>query len=33
MFQIQVLQAVGFEQIEILHKHLCFAAFGALKST
>lgn len=30
-FQLQVMQAVGFTQVEILHKHLCFAAFGGQK--
>lgn len=30
-FQLQVMQAVGFTQVEVLHKHLCFAAFGGQK--
>ena len=33
IFQLDLLQEVGFEQIEILHKHNLFAAFGAIKST
>lgn len=31
-FQLELLKEVGFEQIEILHKHNLFAAFGAIKS-
>ena len=31
MFQIDLLRSVGFDQIEILHKNTCFAAFGAIK--
>ena len=31
LFQIDLLRAVGFEHIEILHKNSCFAAFGAIK--
>ena len=31
MFQIDLLRAVGFSRVEILHKNSCFAAFGALK--
>ena len=30
-FQLQLLRAAGFREIEVLHKHLCFAAFGALR--
>ena len=30
-FQLELLRQVGFSQIEVLHKHLCFAAFGAVK--
>ena len=33
IFQLDLLREVGFEQIEILHKHNLFAAFGAIKST
>lgn len=31
MFQLDLLRAVGFRQIEVLHKNVCFAAFGAIK--
>jgi tRNA (cmo5U34)-methyltransferase len=31
MFQIDMLRAVGFADVEILHKNSCFAAFGAIK--
>ncbi|GGG89321.1 hypothetical protein GCM10007415_24340 [Parapedobacter pyrenivorans] len=30
-FQLKLLQDVGFRNVELLHKHLCFAAFGAIK--
>jgi tRNA (cmo5U34)-methyltransferase len=30
-FQIDLLRQVGFAYVEILHKHSCFAAFGAIK--
>lgn len=30
-YQLELLQKVGFGQLEILHKNSCFAAFGALK--
>lgn len=30
-FQLNLLQQVGFAQVEVLHKHACFAAFGAVK--
>ena len=30
-FQLALLQAVGFREVELLHKHSCYAAFGALK--
>ena len=33
IFQLDLLREVGFEQIEILHKHNLFAAFGAIKSS
>jgi tRNA (cmo5U34)-methyltransferase len=29
--QLDLLRAVGFRQVEVLHKNVCFAAFGALK--
>ena len=32
LFQIEVLRAVGFSQVEILHKNICFAAFGAVRN-
>jgi 16S rRNA A1518/A1519 N6-dimethyltransferase RsmA/KsgA/DIM1 with predicted DNA glycosylase/AP lyase activity len=31
MFQLDLLRAVGFSQVERLHKNTCFAAFGAIK--
>lgn len=31
LFQLDLLRAVGFRDVEILHKHSCFAAFGAIK--
>jgi tRNA (cmo5U34)-methyltransferase len=31
VFQIELLRAVGFRTIEILHMNSCFAAFGAVK--
>jgi tRNA (cmo5U34)-methyltransferase len=31
MFQIDLLRAVGFSTVEVLHKNSCFAAFGAVK--
>ncbi len=31
VFQLDMLQRVGFRQVEVLHKNLCFAAFGAIK--
>jgi len=31
MFQIDLLRAVGFKEVEILHKNSVFAAFGAIK--
>ncbi len=30
--QIELLRRSGFSSIEVLHKHACFAAFGATKS-
>jgi tRNA (cmo5U34)-methyltransferase len=32
VFQLNLLQQVGFAQVEVLHKNICFAAFGALRS-
>jgi len=31
MFQLDLLRAVGFPDVEVLHKNSCFAAFGAIK--
>lgn len=30
-YQMKLLEKVGFKSIELLHKNLCFAAFGAIK--
>jgi tRNA (cmo5U34)-methyltransferase len=30
-FHLDLLRAVGFAQVEVLHKNVCFAAFGAVK--
>ncbi len=30
-YQIGLMQQVGFHEVEILHKNLCFAAFGGVK--
>lgn len=31
MYQLELLQKVGFDRVELLHKNTCFAAFGAMK--
>ena len=31
VFQLDLLRTVGFNEVEILHKNSCFAAFGAVK--
>jgi tRNA (cmo5U34)-methyltransferase len=31
MYQLDLLRAVGFGTVEVLHKNVCFAAFGAIK--
>lgn len=31
LFQLDLLRQVGFARVEVLHKNLCFAAFGAVK--
>lgn len=31
MYQIDLLRTVGFNQVEVLHKNNCFAAFGGIK--
>ena len=33
MFQLDLLRTVGFQEVEILHKNSCFAAFGAIKGS
>lgn len=30
-YQVELLKKVGFKVVEVLHKNLCFAAFGAIK--
>jgi tRNA (cmo5U34)-methyltransferase len=30
-FQLDLLRQAGFAQVEVLHKNVCFAAFGAVK--
>ncbi len=30
-YQLELLRAVGFHAVELLHKNACFAAFGAIK--
>ncbi|RZK79434.1 MAG: class I SAM-dependent methyltransferase, partial [Pedobacter sp.] len=30
-FQLDLMKKVGFRNVEILHKNLCFAAFGGMK--
>ena len=31
LFQLDLVRQVGFSQVEVLHKNVCFAAFGAVK--
>jgi tRNA (cmo5U34)-methyltransferase len=31
VYQLDLLRAVGFAEVEVLHKSACFAAFGAVK--
>jgi tRNA (cmo5U34)-methyltransferase len=31
VYQLELLRQVGFDVVEVLHKHCCFAAFGAIK--
>lgn len=31
MFQLDMLRQVGFDEVDVLHKNVCFAAFGAVK--
>lgn len=30
-YQLELMKAIGFKQVEVLHKNLCFAAFGGIK--
>lgn len=30
-YQLNLLREVGFSEVEVLHKHSCYAAFGAVK--
>jgi len=30
-YQLELMKRVGFEKTEMLHKHLCCAAFGGIK--
>ena len=32
LFQLDLLREVGFEAIDVLHKNVCFAAFGGVRS-
>jgi len=32
LFQLDLLRKIGFARVELLHKHSCFAAFGAVKA-
>ena len=31
IFQLDLLRQVGFSQVDVLHKNICFAAYGAVK--
>jgi tRNA (cmo5U34)-methyltransferase len=31
LFQLEMLREVGFAQVDVLHKNVCFAAFGGVK--
>jgi tRNA (cmo5U34)-methyltransferase len=31
LYQLDLLRQAGFSQVEVLHKNVCFAAFGAVK--
>jgi tRNA (cmo5U34)-methyltransferase len=31
VYQLDLLRKVGFRSVEVLHKHLCFAAFGGVR--
>jgi tRNA (cmo5U34)-methyltransferase len=30
-YQVDLMKKVGFRQVEILHKNMCFGAFGGIK--
>jgi tRNA (cmo5U34)-methyltransferase len=32
VFQLDLLREVGFSQVDVLHKNICFAAFGGVKA-
>jgi tRNA (cmo5U34)-methyltransferase len=32
MYQLDLLREVGFSQVDVLHKNVCFAAFGGVKA-
>ena len=32
LFQLDLLRQVGFAHVDVLHKNICFAAFGAVKA-
>ncbi len=32
VFQLDLLRRVGFSQVDVLHKNVCFAAFGGVKT-
>ena len=32
LFQLDLLHELGFSQVELLHKNICIAAFGAVKA-
>jgi tRNA (cmo5U34)-methyltransferase len=32
MFQLDLLRDVGFTDVDVLHKNVCFAAFGAKRA-
>jgi tRNA (cmo5U34)-methyltransferase len=32
LYQLDLLRTVGFSQVEVLHKNVCFAAFGGVKA-
>jgi tRNA (cmo5U34)-methyltransferase len=32
VFQLDLLRQVGFSRVDVLHKNVCFAAFGGVKA-